>query len=295
MKLSKPLGAVLLGAPDAASLENIRALHENGFGAIQVPVVGMQDNDLGEIRRYCDDHTIIRSALVAFLLDEIPRNARACPVSPNPAYRKNAREQIRIAFEKAAILGVTDGVYGPCFRGLLGKPSIPTEDERKLQLDFIRTVDKLATDARMPFRWEVLNRFEFSGPNTLRDAANLLDEALGGGPMRDFSTLLADTCHQFFEEKSTVEAWETEQSAIGGVHVSESTRGLLGSGQALTDDVLQMLNALNVNTVYIEAFGSDCGDLIARALRFWRRPTQTGLEAMFHAKMYLESRLGRLQ
>jgi D-psicose/D-tagatose/L-ribulose 3-epimerase len=179
--------------------------------------------------------------------------------------RNAARERIARCIEITAALG-GDTVAGPLYApvGLLtGRGR--TADEWKYAVEGFRNVAELAAKARITLAIEPLNRFETYFVNTCKDALALVKEV--GHPSL---TLQFDTFHANIEEKNTPAAIRLAGAHLGHFHVSESDRGVPGTGQVPWKEVFKALKDIGYGRwVTIESFARGILELCAAAA-IWR-------------------------
>ncbi len=182
-----------------------------------------------------------------------------------PAQPERAKRYLIAALDKLEAVGGTYlcGPLGFEVGRLSGKP--PTADERQVVIDTLGEVALEAKKRGISLGLEVLNRYETYMYNTLADARRTI-KAIG----TDNLTLHADTYHMNIEEEGFRKPLVEAADVLGYVHISESHRGLVGSGTINWDEVFQGLaDAHYTGPLVLESFVVPNEDLAA-ATCIWR-------------------------
>jgi hypothetical protein len=284
------IGTVMLGKDLSANftddLTRYQFLYEAGYRAFQVFLVGCTDEYLLALRTWADEKGDVElSGLLAFIEDGIDG---ACPISAATSKRESAKAQVVETFRKAKLVRAT-GIHGPLFQGLLNQHlnDIPSDVQRQYLIEFVRFVDELANEAKLPVGWEVLNMHENPppGPTRLADAERIFVAAGASHRMR----YLLDTCHQGQGERSTTDSWERFQSDASCIHFSDYGRSRLGMEQAISPKVFSYLVQAKLPvTIYVEAVGTDCNPFIQRALHVNHLGNATGDVVLKFAMNFIE-------
>jgi D-psicose/D-tagatose/L-ribulose 3-epimerase len=189
----------------------------------------------------------------------------ANPISPDAAIRKAAVERHRWAIEMTAIMG-GDLLAGPFHSPLAvfsGEP--PTEDEKKRCADVLRQSAQIAQQHKVKLCIEYLNRFECYFLTTAAQAKELVQRV----DHPSFMTMY-DTFHANIEEKNAAQAIKALHPHFGHVHISESDRGVPGTGMVHWDESFKALREVKYDGwLTIEAFGRALPALAA-ATKVWR-------------------------
>ena len=148
---------------------------------------------------------------------------------------------------------------------LTGKP--PTEAERQIVIDTLGAVAAEAKKRGISLGLEVCNRYETYVYNTLADGRATV-KAIGADNLQ----LHADTYHMNIEEEGFYQPLLEVADVLGYIHMSESHRGLVGSGTVNWDQVFQGLTGANYRgPLVLESFAAINPDLAA-ATCLWRPP-----------------------
>jgi D-psicose/D-tagatose/L-ribulose 3-epimerase len=151
---------------------------------------------------------------------------------------------------------------------LTGAP--PTAAERQTVVDVIRDVAAEAARRGIRIGLEPCNRYETYLYNSLADARDTI-RAVGAANM----FLHADTYHMNIEEEGFFKPLFEARDVLEYVHMSESNRGLVGSGTVNWDQVYSGLRAADFKgTLTLESFAAINPDLAA-ATCLWRPPSQS--------------------
>ncbi len=189
----------------------------------------------------------------------------ANPISPDAAIRKAAVERHKWAIEMTATLGA-ELLAGPFHSPLAvfsGDP--PTEDEKKRCVEVLRQSAEIAKQHKVMLCIEYLNRFECYFLTTAAQAKELVQRV--NHP--SFKTMY-DTFHANIEEKNAAQAIKALHPHFGHVHISESDRGVPGTGMVHWDESFKALREVKYDGwLVIESFGRALPDLAA-ATKVWR-------------------------
>jgi D-psicose/D-tagatose/L-ribulose 3-epimerase len=236
----------------------IRSAAETGFDFIEIPVLDPGGFDAAAHRATLDDAGI--GATVSLIL---PEDAHM------PEHPERAKRFLAEVLDAAETLGAgtVAGCIGYHLGAFTGDP--PTTEERATVAAALADVadDAAARGIRLAF--EVCNRYETYLYNTLADGQDAV-HAIG----RDNVVLHADTYHMNIEEEGFHRPLVESADTLGYIHMSESHRGLVGSGTVIWDDVFRGLaDAGYEGPLVLESFAAINPDLQA-ATKLWRPPNQ---------------------
>ncbi|WP_119070008.1 sugar phosphate isomerase/epimerase family protein [Aggregatilinea lenta] len=232
-----------------------------GCDFIEIPILRPDDFDAAAHKKALKDAGIEAAASTV-----LPRDAHA-PKAPDKA----------IAYLKACLdqLEAVGGTYlGGCIGYSLGylTGAAPTAAERQTVIDVLGEVADYAKARGMTLSLEVCNRYETYMYNALADGQDAVKavRALGF----DNIELHADTYHMNIEEEGFYQPLVDAAETLGYIHMSESHRGLVGSGTVIWDQVFKGLaDAHYTGPLVLESFAAVNKDLIA-ATCLWRPPNQ---------------------
>ncbi len=151
---------------------------------------------------------------------------------------------------------------------LTGKP--PQLAERQAVIDVIGDVAVDAKRRGITLALEACNRYETYLYNSLADTRDTI-KAIGA----DNLLLHADTYHMNIEEQGFYQPIVDAADVLGYIHMSESHRGLVGTGTIDWDDAFRGLADANyTGPLVLESFAAINPDLAA-ATCLWRPPKET--------------------
>ncbi|NJO85958.1 MAG: TIM barrel protein [Synechococcaceae cyanobacterium RM1_1_27] len=155
-----------------------------------------------------------------------------------PFEPEKARNFLFRALEKCEAVGsqYLGGCIGYTLGELTGKP--PTEEERQTVVDSLKVVAEEAKKRGIILALEACNRYETYMYNTLADTR---DTILATGV--DNLKLHADTYHMNIEEEGFYNALVQTADVLDYIHMSESHRGLVGSGNVNWGEIWRGLAA----------------------------------------------------
>ena len=141
----------------------------------------------------------------------------------------------------------------------------PTPEEWQWSREFIRAAGEYAAQANIRLGVEFLNRFEAYMLNTSADSKRMIDEI-------DLPNVgvLYDTHHSNIEDPSPKQAISNLGNSANHIHISESHRGTLGTGQIDFSETFSSLASIGYQGwLVIEAFGTQ-NPAIIPAANIWR-------------------------
>ena len=250
-----------------------------GYDGVEIPVVGQSMEDLRTMASACDDLGLARTA-VAFV------GADVNPISPNPSVRAAAVDNLKKAVDDAKFIGadiLVGGIY-QAHKVFSGKN--PTEEEWNWSAEYLRTCGVYAQKSGVRLGLEFLNRFEVYLINTSAECKRMVDQV-----GLDNVGVHYDTHHANIEDPDISLALLNIQSVVNHVHLSESHRGTLGTGQVDWDANFSALKAIDYQGwLVIEAFGNTDPDLAAAA-NIWRNAFNSPEEVYERGIEFIRARL----
>ena len=233
-------------------------LAEAGYDGVEIPVVNQSPEELKAMASACDDLGLARTAS-AFVGEDVN------PISPEPAIREAALDNLRRGIDKAGIIGaeiLIGGLY-QAHKYFTGRG--PTEEEWRWSADYLRAAGEYAQKADVRLGLEFLNRFEVFLINTSADCKRMVEDV-----GLDNVGVHYDTHHANIEDPAPAVALANIREVINHVHLSESHRGTLGTGQVDWDGTFAALEAIDYSGwLVIESFGTADPEL-AVAANVWR-------------------------
>ncbi len=232
---------------------------QTGFDFIEIPLLRPAEFDAPAHKKALKEAGI--EAVASLVL---PRDSHM------PAEPEKAKRFLFTALDKLEAIGGTYlcGCIGYAHGLLTGLP--PTADERRVVTETLAEVAEEAQKRGITLGLEVCNRYETYMYNTLEDAQDTIMavHALGA----DNIQLHADTYHMNIEEEGFYKPIVNTAATLGYIHMSESHRGLVGTGTVNWDQVFQGLaDAKYQGPLVLESFAAINKDLIA-ATCLWRPP-----------------------
>ncbi len=238
-----------------------RAAADAGLDLIEVPLLRPAEVDAEWSRKIADDHGLALTCSLG-----LPKNA-SLPHHPEAAERflEQALE-VTARMGSWCLTGVTYGTIGGC----TGRP--PTEAEYAVLADSLRRVARKAASLGLALGLEPVNRYENHLLNTAARTAALIDRI---GEPDVFIHL--DSYHMNIEEKGFAAPLRAHAPKIRYVHLSESDRGVPGTGNVHWRDLFAALGEIGFSgDLVLESFVHLHPD-IASALSVWR-PVASGSE-----------------
>jgi D-psicose/D-tagatose/L-ribulose 3-epimerase len=236
----------------------IAAAGKAGFDFIEIPLLKP-----GEFNPDAHKPALAAADIGATASLVLPNDAQM-PYAP-----QKAMDFLISALDKLAVLG---GYYlCGCIAFALGVFTgvAPTGAERQIVIDCLKEISAEAEERGIKLGFEVVNRYEGYLYNTLAEACETI-RVVGS----DYLTLHADTYHMNIEEEGFYQPLIDSSDVLGYMHMSESHRGLVGSGTVNWEDVFRGLADANYKgPLVLESFAAINPDLQA-ATKLWRPTNQ---------------------
>jgi len=230
-----------------------------GFDLIEIPMIKPDEFDAASHR-----HALKAVQIEATCSLALPRQFH---LPHNP---EGAHQFLRKALEQTEAVGsrYLGGCIGYSLGVLTGVP--PTTAERQIVIDVLKEVAAEAKARGITLALEPCNRYETYLYNTLGDVREAI-LAIGADNVK----LHADTYHMNIEELGYRQPIIDAGDVLDYVHVSESHRGLVGSGTINWPEIWAGLAAIHFKGyLVLESFAAINPDLAA-ATCLWRPPTQS--------------------
>ncbi len=245
---------------DSRQLELFAKVRAMGFEVIEIPIENPSDFDVNGVRASLEAHGLEPVIVGVFSED---RDLS----SEHTAVKDNGFSYVNSCLEIGHGLGAKI-FTGPAYSAVGKARSLP-DDQRKAEWDRavgnIRELSILAADQGMVIALEPLNRFESDMVNNSYDVLRFINEV-------DHSSVgvAFDGFHMHIEETSIEAAIRRVSDRLVYVQVSESHRGVPGTGQFDWAGLKRGLEAINYQgTVAIESFSPGCSSL-AEAVCIWK-------------------------
>ena len=250
-----------------------------GYDGVEIPVVGQSRGELTTMAKACDDMGLARTAS-AFV------GAEVNPISSNAAVRAAATDNLKKGIDDAKLLGadiLIGGIY-QAHKYFTG--SGPTQQEWDWSAEYLRNCGEYAQQAGVRLGLECLNRFEVFLITTSAECRRMVEQV--GLPNVGVHY---DTHHANIEDPNPREALKNIRGVMNHVHLSESHRGTLGTGQVDWDTTFATLHEIDYEGwLVIEAFGTADPDLAAAA-NVWRNAFESREEVYRSGIEFIRSRL----
>lgn len=250
-----------------------------GYDGVEIPVVGQSGAELKAMAAACDDLGLARTA-VAFVGEEVN------PISPDPRVRARAADSLKRGIDDAKLIGadiLVGGIY-QAHKYFTGKGA--TEDEWNWSADYLRACGEYGRQVGVRLGLEFLNRFEVFLINTSADCKRMVEQV-----GLDNVGVHYDTHHSNIEEPDPRQALRGCADVLNHVHLSESHRGTLGTGQVDWDANFAALREIGYSGwLVIESFGTVDPDLAAAA-NIWRNTFSSPEEVYEKGIGFIRARL----
>ncbi len=229
-----------------------------GADFIEIPLLKPDEFDAASHKDALADAGIYATASLV-----LPRG-KHMPENPS-----GAKEFLLAALEQVEAVGASYlcGCIAYDLGYLTGKP--PTDAERQTVIDTLKDVAAEADRRGITLALEACNRYETYLYNTLADARETV-LAVGADNLK----LHADTYHMNIEENGFYDPIVNTGDLLDYIHMSESHRGLVGSGTVNWKEVWQALATIEFDGhLVLESFAAINPDLAA-ATCLWRPPEE---------------------
>lgn len=200
--------------------------------------------------------------------------------NPDPVVARRGEEWVARAIAKARDMGA--GLLGgPSFSAVHRYALAPSELARERAVDAYRRLSEKAKVAGVRIGLEALNRYESNFINTL-DQADALCRQVGSDAM----FVHADMFHMNIEEGDIADALTRVKDRLGYIHVAESHRGYLGTGNTDWPKFFGALARIGyTGPITFESFsatvlGPELAGLIALWREHWSDPDDVATKAL---------------
>ena len=206
--------------------------------------------------------------------------------STNPSIVKKGDELLRKVVDKLHAIGSTE-LCGVIYCSLGKYPGPASAENRANSISAVTRLADYAADKGININLEVVNRYETNIMNTGKEGLKFL-EAVN----RPNAYLHLDTYHMNIEEDGMSQAVLDAGDALGYVHIGESHRGYLGSGNVDFDTFFTALKKINYSgPITFESFSSVVVDpALSNALCIWRNLWEDSDDLAAHALKYMKVR-----
>ncbi len=231
---------------------------KTGFDFIEIPILRPAEFDAASHKEALSKNNI--EATFSLVL---PKDSHM------PAKPKKAKDFLFLALDKVAQTG--SEYLGGCIAYSLGTLTgkAPSQAERDTVVEVLKEVADYAQERNIKLALEACNRYETYLYNSLDDTAETIKNV-----GKDNLFLHADTYHMNIEEEGFYNALVNNAETLDYIHMSESHRGLVGTGTVNWSEVWQGLaDAKFTGKLVLESFAAINPDLAA-ATCLWRPPNE---------------------
>jgi D-psicose/D-tagatose/L-ribulose 3-epimerase len=247
-----------------------------GFDLLEIPLMNPATFDSLAARKVLDGSGLSVSASLGL-------TAQTDISSTDPHAVAAGKDTLMRCLDHLAEMGGTHlcGVIYSAMRKY-GAPPTPTGIENSQRV--ISEVSEEAKDRGISVSLEVVNRYETNVFNTSRSGLRFLD-----GLTSADTSLHLDTYHMNIEES---DMWQPVQDAgdkLGYVHIGESHRGYLGTGNVDFKAFFRALRAINFDgPVVFESFSSAVvSEELSNTLGIWRNLWDDSADLAAHANAFI--------
>ncbi|NBO16888.1 MAG: sugar phosphate isomerase/epimerase [Actinobacteria bacterium] len=186
--------------------------------------------------------------------------------STDPAIVAKGDELLRKVADVLHQLGGTE-LCGVIYSALAKYPSPATKENRSNSVKAMQRLADYTADLGINIDLEVVNRYESNIMNTGMEGLDFLDEV-----NRPNAFLHLDTYHMNIEEDGMQKSVLAAGDRLGYVHIGESHRGYLGTGNVDFDSFFKALKQINYKgPITFESFSSAVVDpSLSNTLCVWR-------------------------
>jgi D-psicose/D-tagatose/L-ribulose 3-epimerase len=229
-----------------------------GFDGVEIPLIGQTQAQLREMASACDSLGLERTASAFVGPDDNP-------ISHDPAIRAAAVTKFKRTVDDANILGANIIIGGPYQAHKYFTGRAATNEEWNWSAQYLHCVGEYAAQCGVSLGLEFLNRFEVFLITNSADCKRMIEQV-----GLDNVGVHYDTHHANIEDPAPGIALRNIEGKLNHVHLSESHRGTLGTGQVDWDANFTALRDINYSGwLVIESFGTSDAEL-AVAANVWR-------------------------
>ena len=254
-----------------------------GFDGVEIPIGDQSDADLQAMAAACDGLGLARTASAFVGLD-------TNPVAPQAEVRSAAVDNLKRSIDGAARIGadiLVGGIY-QAHKYFTGAG--PTAQEWDWCAQYLHTCGEYGQKMGVRLGLEFLNRFEVFLINTSADCKRMVQQV-----GLDNVGVHYDTHHANIEEPDPRAALHACADVLNHVHLSESHRGTLGTGQVDWDGNFAALKEIDYRGwLVIESFGNTDPEL-ASAANIWRNAFNSQEEVYQQGIRFIRERLSAPQ
>lgn len=251
-----------------------------GFDRLEIPLLDSWHIDAASTRRIMEEHGLAVTGNLFHTADtDITSDDRAAVA----AGERRLREGVELVRGMGG-----DHLCGTIY-SMLGKyDHPPTQRGRDQCVEVLRRTADLAADAGIRLGLETCNRYETNLVNTAAQALALAEDI-----DRPNVDVHIDTYHLNIEEPDTAHPVQAAGDRLGYVHVGESNRGYLGSGDIDFAGFFRALHRAGYSgPIVFESFSSTIiAPELSNALCIWRDFWDDSEDLARHAHRFVTEQL----
>ena len=257
----------------------IESTREVGFDLIELALLDPAATDVAMTRRLLTDNGLGATASLGL-------DFETDVSSEDPAIVARGRDRLAASLEVAHGVGATH-LCGVLYSAMAKYSQPASELSRQNSVQAMAWLAEQALAAGVTLALEVVNRYETNIANTAAEMLAFIDDTGA-----DIGVHL-DSYHMNIEENGLVQPVEQCGSRLGYVHIGESHRGYLGTGNVDFDSLFGAVRASGyTGPVTFESFSSAVvHPSLSNALAVWRNLWQDGRDLAAHAHAFMAERL----
>lgn len=274
-------GLVWTGTYDEAGIRRaVQKTSEAGFDLIEFPLMDPFTFDAGVARKALDEFGLTATGSLGL-------DAHTDISSEDPDAVRAGEKLLVRAVDVLAELGA-DHLCGVIYSAMRKYMEPATAQGRANSQAVLARVAERAEQAGISVSVEVVNRYESNLLNTARQARDFVQ----GAGHRNLGVHL-DTYHMHIEETDMFSPVLDTAENLRYVHIGESHRGYLGSGNVDFDSFFKALARVGFDgPVVFESFSSAVvAPDLSRMLGIWRNLWNDGEELGAHANAFIRDKL----
>ncbi|GAA1322601.1 sugar phosphate isomerase/epimerase [Leucobacter albus] len=263
----------------------IEGTRKAGFDLIEIPLMDLENFDVGLARRLVDDNGLEVSASLG-LTESTDLS------SENSAVVAAGETLLSRCIDTVEALGGTR-LCGVIYSAMQKYVQPATAGGRANSQAALSRLSRYAADRGVELSLEVVNRYESNVINTARSGLQFLDgvEKLTGldGGADGRVSLHLDTYHMNIEEPDMFSPVLAAGSRLGYVHIGESHRGYLGSGSVDFGSFFRALAQIGYDgPVVFESFSTAVVSAeLSNTLGVWRNLWHDSDDLAAHANRFI--------
>jgi D-psicose/D-tagatose/L-ribulose 3-epimerase len=251
-----------------------------GYDFIEIALLDPWKVDVGLTRDLLAEHNVRAHASLGL-------SAATDVTSTDRSVVAKGDALLRQAVDVLHRLGGTE-LCGVIYSALMKYPGPASKQNRANSVAAMQRLADYAAGQGININLEIVNRYETNIINTGAEGLKFLDEV-----DRPNAYLHLDTYHMNIEENGMAEAVLQAGDRLGFVHIGESHRGYLGTGNVDFDTFFATLKKVGYRgPITFESFSSAVVDpALSNALCVWRNLWSDSNDLASHARRFIAERL----